>query len=256
MSKKRRVIFASVYRHPTNTHEQLTADFEDLEAQLQHVLTRYPRTTVIIAGDLNTCLLKSPTSNTGSAPRDWLHQLVATYGLHICNQVAPTYRPTSSLLDVIITNRPELVTRTDVARCHYGGPHDFTRVSLSQNDLSVNDRTEIETRCLNQIDTVSFNSILAEADWGAVYEAADPTEKWESFLQVFIPLLDGVAPVKRVRLPRARAPPLIRETRDLLARRRAALAAGPVLRDTYRELNRQCRAAIRKDCRDSLLLEG
>ena len=52
--------------------------------------------------------------------------------------------------------------------------------------------------------------------------------------------------------PNPSAPPVSAVTRDLnlMARRRAALATG--LRGDYKALNRQSRAAIRRDCRDHI----
>ena len=54
------------------------------------------------------------------------------------------------------------------------------------------------------------------------------------------------APRRRVRLPPPGAPRITDETRDLLARRRALLGPG-LSRLDYKEVNRQCRAAIRRD---------
>ena len=250
--KFKRVLIASVYRHPTNTQQQLTADFDDLEGQLQHMLTVHPDSTLMIAGDLNVCLLRKPTPPATSTPGDRLRLLVSTYGLHICNTTTPTYRPAATLLDVLITNRRDQVIRSGVTRCHYGGPHDFSRMVLRQSGRNASHRTVIQSRSLGRLDTESFNETLTYADWSPVFTETDPTTKWDAFLRVFTPLLDGAAPVRRVRLPAPGAPSLSSETRGLLASRRAALAAGPASRDRYRELNRQCRAAVRRDCRESL----
>ena len=247
-AKMKRLLVASVYRHPTNTQQQLTADFEDLESQLQHMLATYPCTTLVIAGDLNVCLLKKPSPAATSTPGDRLRQLVTTYGLHICNTTAPTYRTADTLLDVLITNRPNQVIRSGVTRCSYGGPHDFSRMVLRQSGRDARRRTVIQSRCLGRLDTERFSETLANADWRPVYSEADPTTKWSAFLRAFTPLIDEAAPVRQVRLPAAGAPPLSGETRQLLAARRAALAAGPAGRDRYRELNRQGRAALRRDC--------
>ena len=249
-AKLRRLLVASVYRHPTNTRQQLTADFNDIEGQLQHMLSTYPDTTMVIAGDLNACLLKRPSSDASSVPGDILRRLVSTYGLYICNTTAPTYRPSGSLLDVIITNRRQQVIRSGVTRCHYGGPHDFSRVMLRQTGRNVRRGAVIQSRCLGRLNTDSFSETLHGAEWGPVFAETDPAGKWDAFLRVFTPLLDEAAPTRRIQLPAPGAPPLSRETRDLQASRRAALAAGPAGRDRYRELNRRVRAAIRQDCRD------
>ena len=113
-------------------------------------------------------------------------------------------------------------------------------------------RPVIETRRLGQINQAEFNMDLANTDWSAVYTADDPTNKWTTFAEVFTSILDAVAPVRRVRAPPPAAPPVTDRTRQLLHRRRAALAAGHPARADYKELNRQCRAAIRRDYREDL----
>ena len=67
-AKRKRLLIASIYRHPTNTQQQLTADFDDLESQLQHMLITHPDVTLVIAGDLNVCLLQKPTPAATPTP--------------------------------------------------------------------------------------------------------------------------------------------------------------------------------------------
>ena len=120
LDKHKRMLFASAYRHPTNTALQLALDFDDLESQLQFMPASHPGEPVIIAGDLNACLLS--TASSTSTPSYKLGEIMRTYGLSACNTTSPTYRPAGTLIDVIITNQPELVVKCDVTRCHYGGP--------------------------------------------------------------------------------------------------------------------------------------
>ena len=116
-------------------------------------------------------------------------------------------------------------------------------------DLSWN-APAITTRCINRVDFGEFNCALISADWDHVFQCESTADKWNSFLHTFTPLLDSVAPKRRVQLRNPSAPPVSAVTRDLMARRRAALAAG--LRGDYKALNRQSRAAIRRDCRDHI----
>ena len=67
LDKHKRLLFASAYRHPTNTASQLALDFDDLESQLQFMLSSHPGVTVIIAGDLNACLLSTGSSTSTPA---------------------------------------------------------------------------------------------------------------------------------------------------------------------------------------------
>ena len=56
---ERQFLFASAYMHPTNTVQQLTADLDDLNAQLIFMTATHPRMQVILAGEFNACILKS-----------------------------------------------------------------------------------------------------------------------------------------------------------------------------------------------------
>ena len=161
-SKHQSVLVASAYRVPHNTARQLATDLDDLECQLQHMVANFrlsanfPRATLILGGDLNCCLLKAKTSDTNP-----LIRLCTTYGLHITNQCRATYRPAGSLLDVVITNRPELIRRVGVTRCHYGGPHDFTRVMVTRESRAAPRReSSVYRRPISRIDTNSFKGTI------------------------------------------------------------------------------------------------
>ena len=170
--------------------------------------------------------------------------------LEIANTLHPTYRPASSLLDILATSRHDLVTRAGVTRCHYGTPHDYTRLALRLTDGRVGEGLVSWRRSLARVDTGCFNRQLLNADWSSVYTSAGPERKWSSFIETFKQLLDDVAPERRVVHRSTGAPPMSDNTRHLLALRRTALSAGH--HQDYKELNRLSRAAIRADCRRHL----
>ena len=239
--RRRQLLFAAVYRHPTNTRQQVDADLDDFEMQLQHFLAQYPGATVVVAGDFNLCIKKQET-HLGAQ----LTQILSNYDFHLANTTFATYRPAGTLLDIIATNRPDAVTRRGVTKCHYGTPHDFTRIALRHVSATVRRGAVTETRPISRIDDAEFNWSLLTSDWSDLHLADTPEGKWAAFLAVFTSLLDRAAPRRRVRLPPPGAPRITDETRDLLARRRALLGPGHSRAD-YKEVNRQCRAAIRRD---------
>ena len=104
---ERQFIFASAYRHPTNTVRQLSADMDDLNDQLNAMITSHPRMNVILAGDFNACLLKADAT-----PGTRLREVLAFNGLYPVNVRTPTYRPAGSLIDVIATSQPSQVIRS------------------------------------------------------------------------------------------------------------------------------------------------
>ena len=238
-------LYASAYRHPTNTVQQLDTDMDDLNAQLNFMIAAHPGRLVILAGDFNACLLKA----RGAAPGTKLLETLRANGLMPVNQKRPTYRPAASLIDVIATNQNERVARAGVTRCHMGGPHDYTRVFVRQDcEGRAGGGAIAHRRCLSRIDVTEFNVALSRTDWNDVWTSGSTEAAWESFVRVFLRSLDNVAPVRRVHASPPGAPPVTAATRDLLAGRRRALAdmsAGG--RERYKAINRQCRAAIRSD---------
>ena len=78
------------------------------------------------------------------------------------------------------------------------------------------------------------------------------TEKWNHFIHVFTPIVDAHAPFRSMRLRNPSAPPLSDVTRDLMQRRRRALAEQGHGSAHYKELNRAVRSAFRRDTRDNI----
>ena len=85
-----------------------------------------------------------------------------------------------------------------------------------------------------------------------MYLSVSVAEKWETFLSLFIPVLDQHAPVKRIVLRNPTAPTVSGATKRLMAERRQVLRISGRNSSNYRELNRSVRAAIRKDKRDDI----
>ena len=164
------------------------------------------------------------------------------------NCTRATYRPSGSLLDVIATNRPDLVSRSGVTRCHYGSPHDFSRVILAYPpaETAAARHKYLYLRPTNRIDQTAFNEQLFSADWTDVFNSEETSQKWLAFRHAFLFQLNIVAPFRRACVRELRAPPVTAETRRLIRSRRAALDSGQ--RADYLRVNRLCRAAIRRDC--------
>ena len=243
LGKNRTVLIASVYRVPNANVRQLTADFDDLEGQIQFMIAKHPRSTLVLCGDFNRCLLKTSLRDNHSIQR-----LFETYGIAVTNCTRATYRPSGSLLDVIATNRPDLVSRSGVTRCHYGSPHDFSRVILAYPpaETAAARQKYLYLRPTNRIDQTAFNEQLFSADWTDVFNSEETSQKWLSFRHAFLFQLNLVAPLRRACVRELRAPPVAAETRRLIRSRRAALDSGE--RADYLRVNRLCRAAIRRDC--------
>ena len=194
LGKNRTVLIASVYRVPNANVRQLTADFDDLEGQIQFMIAKHPRSTLVLCSDFNRCLLKTSLRDNHSIQR-----LFETYEIVVTNCTRATYRPSGSLLDVIATNRPDLVSRSGVTRCHYGSPHDFSRVILAYPpaETAAARQKYLYLRPTNRIDQTAFNEQLFSADWTDVFNSEETSQKWLCFRRAFLFQLNLVAPLRR-----------------------------------------------------------
>ena len=108
----------------------------------------------------------------------------------------------------------------------------------------------ISTRCIGKLDLESFNRTLSNCDCSSVLLSQCTSEKWLRFVGIVTSLLDSAAPIRRIRLHNPRAPTVSGTTRALMGERRAALASGEG--NLYKRLNRETRAAVRRDSRDEI----
>jgi len=103
------------------------------------------------------------------------------------------------------------------------------------------------------VNQAEFIDCLHRADWQHVYRQPSTAHQWQGFLDLFIPILDSFAPIKKVKIRNPTGPPITDQTRDLMRQRRAARGPGGHT-DEYRALNRAVRSAVRRDAREDVSL--
>ena len=236
---RQRIIVASVYRPPRRTVAALEADFECLESQYQHVIINHPDCPVVIIGDLNCDWL-----DNASPSHRFLRGFVSKYSLEQLIST-PTY-PSGSVLDVIIVNR-DFVIRSGTRFCHFS-PHHFTRAMFKLSRPRLRPRV-VECRSFKHFNMCDFDADLLATDWSCVFSAANVTDAWTSFLDLFRPIVNQHAPVRSMTLRNPNAPPLSEAARALLADRSEALRRWGHGSDQYRAANRLARAAFRSEQR-------
>ena len=86
---------------------------------------------------------------------------------------------------------------------------------------------------------------IAAMDWSPMLMSMSTDVKWQLFKQLFIFQLDRVAPLRSVPARKPVVLPLTYSTRQIIQQRQTALVRGS--RPNYKQLNRQCKSAIRRD---------
>ena len=107
------------------------------------------------------------------------------------------------------------------------------------------------SRRLDRLNIDDFSTSLLHTDWSPVFSCACVTDQWTAFLQLFLPILDSHAPLKRIKIYNPSAPPVSDTTLRLMARRRGLLAREGRT-PAFRALDRQVKSAIRRDVRDDI----
>ena len=156
----RSMLFCSLYRPPSKLASELDSDLDELENQVQSALSRYSA-QVVFCGDLNCNI------NVAGGGGSRLLQLMSRYGLQQCVKPGSvTYRPSSSLLDVIFTNCSGRVVRSGTLLCHFS-PHNFVRCQLR---VKKDKRTPvtITSRSLSKVNWDALRLDLVLADWDRI----------------------------------------------------------------------------------------
>ncbi|KAF0299344.1 hypothetical protein FJT64_027870 [Amphibalanus amphitrite] len=237
---KRKAMLCSLYRPPVQTTARISADLDELERQVQHILTRRSG-LILLTGDVNINM----ADNNNSTASNRFRELLSTYSLqqHIRG---PTYEPSGSTIDVICSNGS--VVRSGSLHCDFS-PHRWTRAIVTVPTFRPV-HCSLTARCWRKLDVVEAGRLLESSDWTPVFESADPEAQWDYFVSVTLPIIDRLAPAKRSRARNPTAPPVTDATKELMSRRRSALRDGN--RALYKDLNRRVKAAIRRDTSEEL----
>ncbi|KAF0308377.1 Proteasome subunit alpha-type 7-like [Amphibalanus amphitrite] len=187
LTGRRQIIFGAIYRPPSGP---VAPVIEDLHDQLAYVVSK--EKPVYILGDTNFDVnqpAKTGVREYGQLLHDFsLHQLITT----------PTRPgPNPSLIDHMITNRPDLVSDPRVLVSNISD-HDLIAASVAGVKSRHQPRTVTirSTRHLSQ-DALCLD--LLQADWTPVYQAETVAAKWDAWRSAWTPLIDRHMPVRQIR---------------------------------------------------------
>ena len=246
---KKAVLLCCMYRPPTSNHAQVQIDFNDIEEQLQHVMTTYPSQRIIVAGDLNADERTNPTAHTRLSELE-------SYGLNCAVREPTFYRgDCRSILDVFLLSdaiyNEHVNPSCTVESCDYSSHHRRVRLQtkIPRCKAELQYRTARNWRVFNE---EAFLTDIANVDWSSVVNRSHSCEaQWNAFSSTLNPIIDRHAPIRRFRVRNPKSPQLTDETLDLMSQRRSAkLTNDP----SYHTLNQMVKRAIRKDRRHCIAI--
>lgn len=233
-----------IYRAPN-------VNLHDLIGTLDSVLSDIVPTVdaVILLGDLNIDFL-AINSNSFS----YFNNLLETYGLlQVVDQPTRITSQTQSLIDVIITNDPDLVQSVSVVDSGVNTDHFALACELCMS-REKSPVKYVTYRDFRDFDNASFQQHLYSYDWDTICGLSDVNTMVEYFNRNLIELFNLHAPVRTVRVTRAPAPWMTSTIRDMIHTRDAALqryrrTRNPVHGQYYAELRNYVTGAVRREKR-------
>lgn len=202
------ILINSIYRHP----KACSTSFDHIEDTLRALIMR--KKTFFLLGDLNDNLLLPNSKLSRIIANNKLTQIINTP-----TRVTPT---SATLLDVIITNKPDLITHSYVIPCTVA---DHELIGASVNIL----KPKRQPITVTKRDLRKYNSdllcshILEETSTLNEILRTDDVDKQVSILtSVITTSLDRSAPISNIVLHRPPAPWINDEIKEALAERKKA----------------------------------
>ncbi|KAF0311533.1 hypothetical protein FJT64_017657 [Amphibalanus amphitrite] len=141
-------------------------------------MDRPPFRPSVHPGDVNIDLLQ-PTSTGVQQYQTLLDELSLCQVISSPTRTTPS---TATLIDHVVTSRPELTSHPRVIDCSFSD-HDAVAVNISIKRARQRAQT-ITVRSTRRVNWDGLNFDLLMADWSLVYSAATTAAKWEQWLQV------------------------------------------------------------------------
>ena len=153
---------------------------------------------LIVLGDFNYNML----SNTESKPiKSLCHQNSLKQVIESPTRITET---SSSLLDIILTNRPHNAMVSDVVPLGISD-HNLVYVTRKIYRQKLPPRT-IRYRSFKRFDENKFREALQGADWNQFLSANDPNTAWDTWKQLFLEISDMYAPIVTRRMRGKKTP--------------------------------------------------
>ena len=206
------VLMVQIYRTPRAIGANY---FYRLEEELNSVCTwaTMKCSTVIIIGDLNLDRLK-PEEIEGRT----LLNLEEVFGFK-CLITEPTrVTPTSeSLLDVILTNKPELFKASGVFNPELSDHHFI--YGLMKDKVFQHDRKILTFRSTKNMDTNKFNEDLSVAPWDVMETFDTLDDKYKYWESMFNSIVEKHMPIKRMRFRKKDVPYMTKEWKRAIGKK-------------------------------------
>ena len=201
-------LVTTVYRPPSS----LPKFFDDFEKLIKAIDNENKE--MYILGDLNCNMLK--TDKDANIPTKKIKSLYELYQLtQMIDEATRVTLATSSLIDHIVTNKPEKISDSGVI---HTGISDHSLV-FAIRKISVIDKQEniLEIRNMKNFNEEKFIGDLLKQPWEHIYFSAEnPNAMWEIWKKIFLNVLDKHAPLQHKKIRSKKAPWITNDIKNLM----------------------------------------
>ena len=189
-----------IYRNGKVSHQEWISSFSDM---MDKVCSE--TSPIFLLGDLNIDLFETNVDWNSFYPSFCLNQIV-----NLPTRVTNT---TSTLIDHIYTNRPQLISETCIPVCgisdHYPT---FCTLKLNKDKINTNTYHKIRYRNFKSFKENAFLMDLSSTAFDNVFSITDPTQAYEFWVKSFLSVLDKHAPFIEKRVKQNPCPPWLTQS--------------------------------------------
>ena len=187
LPKTKPIIIGTIYRPPKQCNF-----LEQFEEALTYLRSDCE---IVILGDFNICCLQLSSSILKG-----YQNVLKLFNLEqIINEPTRVTNTNSSLLDHIVCNNREKIFQSGVIPVGLSD-HSLIFCSRKTMRIPINKHNLVRMRSMKHYNKDDFVTRLLNAKWDDCFKAENVTVAWQSFRDIFMSVLDSIAPIKEIRL--------------------------------------------------------
>ncbi|MEO0454925.1 MAG: hypothetical protein AAFY98_12445, partial [Verrucomicrobiota bacterium] len=188
LSNNSTALLGAIYRPPNSSGDNDRLLFDSISASAS-----FSHDVRIIAGDFNYPGIDWTTLNCSSSDE---HFLLGTFeaGLHQ-NVFEPTRL--NSILDLIFSSSPELITRVDIIEPLGASDHNMVVAEMSLRCSSNNSKDQPPRFNFNKANWDLYRTVLHQANWDILLSSDNVDVIWSNFVSCVKHALNCSVPLKR-----------------------------------------------------------
>ena len=193
-------LICTVYRNPS----ALYSWYDDFVRMMDLVTNRHPKADIILLGDFNIDLQKSHTAWESTYSLFGLKQLITQP-----TRVTPS---SSTLIDHIYTNNTDKISGVSLSDVSISDHSPIICSWSCKSPKTIKEcHTTIQYRCFKHFDKDRFLFDVSLVNFSTVYNCTDPNEAVAAWYNLFSPIVDKHAPIRRKRVKHQTLPGWLNE---------------------------------------------